>query len=246
MSLAAILDRLIHRERQVPRSSQSLENEIEGWVEAAGVDYFSSLDEDFVNRALDLGISSGMVLDLNSRLGLVTMKMLWKQEGLLAMGVYRTKAMADRARETAMEWELGERMFFQVGELSRFRFKDGYFDMVVSDSVLHEWEHPESVLAEVGRIAKPSGALLIRDLIRPGRLRIERHIRTHRNHYPEGLRDSYAASVRAGFTPQEFLELSKSLGVDRIRVLADDTHVVIERRGSDDPASWVVERERYL
>ena len=246
VSLTAILDRLIRSERQVPASPQPGEDEIEGWVEAAGVDYFSSLEEDFVNRALDLGVSSGMVLDLNSRLGLVAMKMLWKQEDLLAMGVYRTRAMADRARETAMEWELGDRMFFQVGELSRFRFKDGYFDMVVSDSVLHEWEHPEAVLTEVGRIAKPSGAILIRDLIRPNRLRIERHIRTHRKHYPEILRDSYTASVRAGFSPQEFLRLSESLGVDRLRVLADNTHVIIERRGSDDPASWVVERERYL
>lgn len=246
MSLPTLLHRVLYPPRRAFRLPTPEDDEIEGWVEASGMAYFSSLDEEFVNRALGLGISSGMLLDLDSRLGLVAMKMLWKQEDLLAMGVYRTRAMADRTRDTALEWGLGERMFFQVGEPSRFRFKDGYFDLVVSDGVLHRWSDPSAVLAEIGRITKPSGAILIRDLARPSRFRIGSHIRQHGARYPKSLRGTFARSVRAGFTPDEFLTLSESLGLDRVRVLADETHVVMERTGSDDPASWVVERERYL
>jgi len=174
------------------------------------------------------------------------MKLLWKLEDLMAIGAYRTKAMADRARETALEWELGERMFFQVGEPSRFRFKDGYFDVVVSDGVLNQWERPDQVLREIGRITKPSGAILIRDFLRPNRFQISTHIRKHGVNYPEGLQESFGRSVRGGFTAEEFLELSKALGGEGTRVLADATHVVMERRGTNDPESWVVERERYL
>jgi SAM-dependent methyltransferase len=245
MSLASLLTRLIYSERE-PAEVNDSESEIEGWVEAAGMAYFSSLDESFVNRALDLGVTSGMVLDVNSRLGLVTMKLLWKSEDLMAIGAYRTKSMADRTRDTALEWGLDERMFFQVGEPSRFRFKDGYFDLVVSDGVLNQWQKPDEVLREIGRITKPSGAILIRDFLRPNRLQISTHIRKHGANYPEGLRGSYDRSVRGGFTAEEFLELSKALGVGGTRVLADSTHVVIERAGTNDPDSWVVERERYL
>jgi SAM-dependent methyltransferase len=246
MSLATVLTRLVYPDRQVFRIAGPEDDEIEGWVEAAALPYFSSLDEDFVNRALGLGVTSGMVLDLNSPLGLIPMKILWKQEDLLAVGVYRTREMADRTSETAMEWGLAERMFFQVGEPRRFRFKDGYFDLVVSDCALNQWEDPAEVLAEIGRITKPSGAILIRDLLRPNRLQISRHIRKYGANYPERLREPHARAVRAGFTPEEFLTLSGALGVDRVRVLRDATHVLIERRGTDDPTSWVVERERYL
>ncbi len=241
------LRRLVDPGRQAfaGRDGADEEEEIEGWVEAAGRPYFSELEERFVERALGLGVSSGMVLDLGSPLGLVAMKMLWKREDLLAMGVYRTRAMADRARDTAIEWGLGDRMFFQVGEPFRFRFKDGYFDVVVSDGVLHQWSDPAPVVAEVARIAKPGGAVLIRDLVRPNRFRIGSHIRRHGGRYPERLRDVHARSVRSAFTPGEFLELSRTLGSDRVRVLADATHVVMEREGGDDPESWVVERERY-
>jgi len=245
MSLASLLTRLIYSDRE-PAEITDSESEIEGWVKAAGMPYFSSLDEDFVNRALDLGVTNGMVLDVNSPLGLVTMKLLWKSEDLLAIGAYRTKAMADRARDTALEWGLGERMFFQVGEPSRFRFKDGYFDVVVSDGVLNQWEKPDEVLREIGRITKRSGAILIRDFLRPNRFQISTHIQKHGANYPEQLRESFGRSVRAGFTVEEFLELSKALGVEGTRVLADSTHVVIEREGTNDPESWVVERERYL
>ena len=86
MSLTTWVTRLIYSERQTTPVPDPNEDEIEAWVGAAGLDYFSSLDEDFVNRALDLGVASGMVLDLNSRLGLVTMKMLWKNTKSFLVG----------------------------------------------------------------------------------------------------------------------------------------------------------------
>jgi hypothetical protein len=101
------------------------------------------------------------------------------------------------------------------------------------------------MLREIGRVAKPSGAILLRDLQRPSRLRMSRHLAAHRAHYPERLHGRFEAAVRAGFTPGEMVALLEASGIERARVLADETHVVIERRGADDPGSWVTERERY-
>jgi SAM-dependent methyltransferase len=257
LSVSSLWTRLVYPPRQHfvgPRDESEEMSEIDGWVEAAGKAYFSDLDEEFVDRAIDLGVSSGMLLDINSPLGLVPMKILWKREDLLAMGVYRTPTMADRTRETALEWGLGDRMFFQVGEPSRFRFKDGYFDMVISDGVLHEWPDPVPVLQEIRRITKPTGAILIRDLLRPPRLTIDRHVRQNAPKYPTALRGRYDRAVRSGFTTDEFLAFARLVdghpagvrpGETRTRVLADRTHVALERPGSNDPESWVAERERY-
>src|SRR5205809_7979464 len=84
--------------------------------------------------------------------------------------------MIERARETATAWELGERAFFQVGDARRMRFQTAYFDLVVSDSSLHVFNDPASVLAEINRVLKPKRALLIRDFERPRRFEMSRRI----------------------------------------------------------------------
>ena len=54
--------------------------------------------------------------------------------------------MIDRARETAAAWDLEDRAFFQVGDARKMRFKTAYFDLVISDSTLHVFDDPLSVL----------------------------------------------------------------------------------------------------
>ena len=53
------------------------------------------------------------------------------------------------------------------------------------------------------------------------------------------------ASVRAGFTRREIDDLVGAAEL-RARVSSDRTHVFIERRGSNDPSSWIAEREKYF
>ena len=62
-------------------------------------------------------------------------------------------------------------MFFQVDDLHQIKFKEHYFDLVVSDSALHRFENPSDVLTEINRVTKPTAGILIRDLLRPNRAR---------------------------------------------------------------------------
>jgi len=220
--------------------------EIEGWVEAAGNDSFQQADSEFVQRAMGLGVNSGMVLDLDSPLGLVALKILWNEEGLLGMGVYRSLEMAERARETAEDWGLGQRMFFQVGDARGLRFKTGYFDMVISDGVLHTAPNPLDLLKEVERVTKPGGAILIGQRRRPSRFGLRRTVRAEAPAYPESIRNRLETTLRSGYTRRELMDLVRASGLDRARIVREGQRLFIERPGSNDPASWVSERERYL
>ena len=80
-----------------------------------------------MQRALGLGVDSGVVFDLGSQLGLVPLKILWHNEGLFGISLHTSGKPAERARETADAWELGERMFFQIGKPQQMKFKSNYF-----------------------------------------------------------------------------------------------------------------------
>lgn len=244
--MSPLLSRLLYPPRRTGEPGKPSAEEIEAWVEAADTETVQRTDEAFVSRALGLGVSSGMVLDLDSRLGLVAMKILWRREDLLAIGVYRSLEVAERARETAAAWGLGERMFFQVGEAAELRFKTSYFDLVVSDSALETASDPRVLLEEIGRVAKPSGAILLSHMARPSRFRMRGAILQELAACPECLHARREASLRSGFTPSELRSLTSATGLDRVRVVNEGRHLFLERRGADDPSSWVSEREKYV
>jgi ubiquinone/menaquinone biosynthesis C-methylase UbiE len=125
--------------------------------------------------------------------------------------------------------------------------KTGYFDLVISDSTLHAFDDPVSVLREVGRVLKPKGGLLIRDLLRPSRRQMQRKIDDHTARYGERMRPHVETALRAAFTRSEFEALVRASGLERVRIsIPDEHHLLIEREGESDPNSWIKAREQYL
>src|SRR2546426_1284128 len=171
----SILSRLTHWPR-VESSELETPEQVDAFIDSRALEYSTRLEDDFVQRAVSLGVDGGMILDVGTRVGLIALKILWQNENFYAIGVDSSALMIDRARETATAWDLGERAFFQVGDARRMRLKSAYFDIVVSDGVFHRFADPVSVLSEIGRVIKPSGALLIRDYRRPNRFRMSRRI----------------------------------------------------------------------
>ncbi|HLH32732.1 MAG TPA: class I SAM-dependent methyltransferase [Terriglobia bacterium] len=242
--MRAFLSRLMHPPRL---ESPELEtpDDVDAFIDSRALEYPAKIEEDFVQRALGLGVDGGMILDVGTRVGLIPLKILWQNENFYAIGMDRSSMMIDRARETAAAWELDERAFFQVGDARKMRLKTAYFDLVISDSTLHVFDDPVSVLREIGRVLKPRGGLLIRDLRRPNRLQMQRIIETHAGRYGSRMRSHVETALRAGFTRGELEALVRESGLERVRVTEDDLHLIIERTGESDPNSWIKAREQY-
>lgn len=93
-------------------------------------------------RALDIGCGRGLMLDrLRSR-------------GWQVQGTELSEEAASYAREVL---EIPVR----IGKLQELHFPDAEFDLVVLWHVLEHLHHPREVLAEVQRILKPGGRLLL-------------------------------------------------------------------------------------
>jgi ubiquinone/menaquinone biosynthesis C-methylase UbiE len=127
------------------------------------------------------------------------------------------------------------------------RFKSSYFDLVISDATFHCFDDPASVLAEIGRVLKPSGALLIRDLARPSRFSMAKHIEKHGASYGERMKHHVESALRGAYTRSEIQELLRTSGIERAQVVQmDEHHIAVERTGESDPNSWIRAREQYL
>jgi SAM-dependent methyltransferase len=242
----SLLSRLTHAPRIQSPELETAE-QIDAFIESRSLEYPTRLEEDFVQRALALGLDSGMILDVGTRVGLIPLKILWQNEGFYAIGMDRSGAMVERARATAAAWGLEDRAFFQVGDARKMRLKTAYFDLVISDSTLHVFDDPLSVLREINRVLKPKGGLLIRDLRRPGRLEINRKIAEHSARHGAGMRAHFETALRAAFTTAEIEALIRDSGLERVRfVKTDEHHFMFERTGESDPNSWIKLREQYL
>jgi ubiquinone/menaquinone biosynthesis C-methylase UbiE len=220
--------------------------QIDAFINSRALEFPTKIEDEFVQRALGLGVEGGMILDVGTRVGLIPLKILWQNESFYAIGMDRSSSMIDRARETAAAWKLEDRAFFQVGDARKMRLKTAYFDVVISDSTLHVFNDPLSVLKEINRVLKPKGGLLIRDLRRPSRLQMHRKVDAHTARYGKQMRGHVETAFRAAFTRSEIEQLVESSGLERVRLVEDEFHYIIERTGESDPNSWIKAREQYL
>src|SRR5438874_4891640 len=241
----SLFSRLLHSPR-IESPELQTDEEIDAFIDSRALEYPTKIEDDFVQRALGLGVEVGMILDVGTRVGLIPLKMLWQNENFYAIGIDSSTAMVERARATAAAWELGDRAFFQVGDSRKMRLKSNYFDLVISDSSLHVFDDPLSVLREINRVLKPRGALLIRDFERPGRLEMRKKIAEYTTRYGSHLARHVEAAMRAAFTRMELHDMIRASGLERIRISEYDNYLLIERTGETDPNSWITAREQYL
>lgn len=121
---------------------------------------FRSIAADIVSVAPD----GARVLEVGCGPGHLSIR-LAGQYGLDITGVDLDPAMIERARANAVGTNSGDdlRTTFLVGDVASLPFEDGSFDLVVSTLSMHHWADPEAGLAEIGRVLRTNGRVLIWD-----------------------------------------------------------------------------------
>jgi len=137
---------------------------------------------------------------------------------------------SDTGAEGAQASALEARVQFFVGDGNRLPFPAESFDLVMCNSVLHHLAQPQRLLEEVARLARPDGAILIRDLRRPSRPAYPLYVRWHGRHYTGLMYKLYCASVRSAYTVAELEAFLRSSPLTGARVFRHArTHLGLER-----------------
>jgi ubiquinone/menaquinone biosynthesis C-methylase UbiE len=208
--------------------------EVEAYSSATAQAHLNTIDDTLVEHALRLvkGRERGRALDIGTGPGQIVIKLARRLTQWKFVGVDRSPGMIAQAQTNLASAgsELAGRAEFQVADGNRLPFPDSSFDLVLCNSVLHHLAEPEKLLSEISRLVNSGGAILIRDLRRPGRFAYPLHVRWHGRHYSGVMYRLYCDSVRSAYTVPELKQLLDSALLLRARVFEHrSTHIGLER-----------------
>jgi ArsR family transcriptional regulator len=137
-----------------------------------------------------------------------------------AIGVDAAPAMLEQARENLRAAGLLDRVELRQGEMEALPLDEACVDVVLANMALHHAEAPGEALAEMARVLRPGGRVVLTDLARHGL-----------DWTREELGDAWP-----GFEPAELERRLVEAGFDEVSVQSVGT-CTLERRGT---------RERHL
>ncbi|MBN1978124.1 MAG: class I SAM-dependent methyltransferase [Anaerolineae bacterium] len=107
----------------------------------------------------------GKVLDIGTGPGFVAIEVakLLKGTGSQVVGMDLSQAILALAAENATKAGLNGTLSWREGDAKAMPFKDGEFDLIVSNDSLHHWDDPLPVFDEIARVLKDGGRCIIHD-----------------------------------------------------------------------------------
>lgn len=203
------------------------------WEEATDYDAmdFTIVNRDFAKRAIELGPTSGLILDAGT--GTARIPILICQQ-CLQWRIVATDLSGNMLRLAARNIEyagLQTQITLESVDAKQLQFPPRQFDLVLSNSLVHHLPDPLSFLQGVDRILKPNGALLLRDLIRPPDLAtVESLVDAIGPEYDTRQRQLFQDSLKAAFTLEEVRDLVAQAGLRGVTVeQSSDRHWTAER-----------------
>jgi ubiquinone/menaquinone biosynthesis C-methylase UbiE len=205
--------------------------EAEAYSSASSQAYLDEIDNTFVEHALSLGAQQGLVLDVGTGPGQIPIKLALKNPRFQIIGLDLSETMLEKARKEAELSGVQDRVSFQKDDAKCIHFPSAHFDLVVCNSLLHHSADPLATLNEIARVAKPEGAILLRDLRRPSAVALPLHVAWFGRDYRGLMKQLYLDSVKAAYTLEELRILLSRSEIQGGKIFWKGlTHIGIERR----------------
>ncbi|OWY67290.1 SAM-dependent methyltransferase [cyanobacterium TDX16] len=141
-------------------------------------------------------------------------------ENMLKLGFQNVKAAG-----------LQDRISLELVDAKHLPYPDDYFELVISNSLVHHLPNPLPFLQELKRVLQPKGAICIRDLMRPSdAATIDRLVEGIGTEYSDRQKDLFRDSLHAAFTIDEVEQLITQAEIPGVRIYqSSDRHWTVER-----------------
>ena len=225
------MDSIDHRQNM----DRILEPEVmDTWLEATAYDAmdFSSVNTAFATDAIALDPHAVTILDIGTGTARIPILMCQQRPQYLITGIDLAQSMLIIGHRNVEEAKLTQRIKLERVDSKRMPYPNLEFDLVVSNSLVHHLPNPLSLFAEIKRLVKLDGAILIRDLIRPESDNIVNDLVAKiGGDYDAHQQQLFRDSLKAALTIAEVQELIDRVGLLHVKLAqSSELHWTIERK----------------
>ena len=125
------------------------------------------VDQAFVDRVVALGADTGHFLDVGTGPAQIPILLAQRCPNIRITAIDLSAEMLKIAKHHVADAGLTDRITLELVDAKTLPYPDNTFDGLISNSIVHHIHDAMKALQEMGRVARPKGPVLIRDLIRP-------------------------------------------------------------------------------
>ena len=185
---------------------------------------YDAMDHSEVNRlfvsdllafAASRGHSPGDVLDLGTGTALIPIEFCRQSDEGRIMAIDMAVHMLDLARYNIEAAGLTDRIQLAQVDAKTLPYRDGQFDTLMSNSIIHHIPDPSVCVREMVRVVRPGGMVFVRDLMRPATVdEVEHLVATYAGDENEHAQTMFRESLHAALTVEEMRALVAAAGWD--------------------------------
>ena len=212
-----------------------LEPEVmDSWEEALEYDAmdFTEVNTAFAQRAIALKPPlTAKVLDAGTGTARIPVLLCLKYPHWQVFGIDLAQNMLQIGYKHVKQAGLQDQIVLELVDAKQLTYKDGDFDLVLSNSLVHHLPDPLLFFRELKRVLKPNGAILIRDLIRPpDEETMNNLVESIGTEYDTHQKQLFRDSLHAALTLDEVNQLISQVDIPGVVVYqSSDRHWTAER-----------------
>ncbi|MEG4010605.1 MULTISPECIES: methyltransferase domain-containing protein [unclassified Microcoleus] len=211
-----------------------LEPEVmDSWEEAVEYDSmdFTEVNAAFAKSAIELGPMSGKILDAGTGTARIPIAIAQMRPAWELTCIDMSANMLKLGLENVSEANVRSQISLELIDAKAMPYPDSYFDMVISNSIIHHLPDPLPFLREVRRVLKPNGAIFLRDLFRPEDEAIRDNlVEMYAGDCNSHQKQLFSDSLHAAFTLAEIQTMMETAGLEGVRIYeSSDRHWTAER-----------------
>lgn len=189
----------------------------------------SEANASFVDALLEHGCDRGELLDLGTGPADIPLLLVERAEAAQVTAIDLSAEMLKIARLKVANAGRSLRIRLMNADAKGLPFADRHFDGVFSNTILHHVADPVAFLGDARRVLRPSGALVIRDLVRPeSEEDLARLVETYAKGATDYARGLFRDSLHAAYTVDEVRAFLDQSGLADAQVaMTSDRHFTI-------------------
>jgi ubiquinone/menaquinone biosynthesis C-methylase UbiE len=180
---------------------------------------FTDVNTDFAQLAINLAPHQAKILDVGTGTARIPIIITNLRPDCQIIAVDMAKSMLTLAQKNVDLANKNNQIKLSVADAKNLPFSSGDFDLVISNSLVHHLPNPLPFFQEVKRVLKPTGSVLIRDLLRPETVsQLEDIVNQANLNYNPLQEKLFRDSLYASFTLDEITNFAQTSGLNHAKI----------------------------